>query len=232
MMRLSGCQQASAGRASGIFPPSRRSSGSGFMEELKKAAETASVEKTKDTLELAKDDAGLRVLLDRLTPVSRAVLDRIQAGTDGITKDEWSGLCKELESLGAISEADLRYTSADFHFIPLGYYDDNGEFVQYELPMELKNKLLSQAGGKGSPSEDGLWACLDSSHWRGDPLAHLDNWMSSLYSWRSDLSRARNEDGSPKYSDFSPITNQINSCQKVADLVRELSQAQAGKVDM
>ena len=101
----------------------------------------------------------------------------------------------------------------------------SGEFVKYELPAELKNKLLSQAGGKASPSEDGLWACLDDSGWTGDPLAYLDNWISSLYDWRSELARARNGDGTPKYSDFSPITNQINACQKVAALVRELSRA-------
>lgn len=192
----------------------------------KKAVSATATEKSKDTLELAKDDASFRALLGQLTPSSKTVLDRIQAGTSDITKDEWSGLCKELESLGAISEADLRYTSADFHFIPLGYYDEKGEFVKYELPMELKNKLLSQVGGKGRPSRDGLWACLDDSGWTGDPLAYLDNWMSSLYTWRSDLAWARNGDGSPKYSDFSPMTNQINSCQKVADLVKELSQAQ------
>lgn len=224
MMQLNGCQQIGASRTKGIFPPSRRSSGSSFLEELKKATDAAAVKKTKDTLEMAKDDDSLQALLDRLTPASKAVLDRIQAGTNDITKDEWSGLCKELETLGAISEADCQCTSADFHLIPLGYYDGNGEFVKYELPMELKNKLLSQAGRKRSPSEDGLWACLDGSGWTGDPLAYLDNWMDSLYNWRSDLARARNEDGSAKYSDFSPITSQLNSCQKVADLVKKLSQ--------
>ena len=52
--------------------------------------------------------------------------------------------------------------------------------------------------------------------------------MKSLYSWRSDMARARKEDGSPKYSDFSPITDQINSCQKVTDLVRALWKCEEG----
>ena len=225
MMHLYGCQPVCGSRAKEIIQSFGRSSSSSFMEELKKATEAAAVEKAKDTLELAEDNACLQALRNQLTPGSKAVLDRIQVGTNGITKDEWSGLCKELESLGAISEADFQCTSADFHFIPLGYYDEKGEFVKYELPMELKNKLLSQTGGKGSPSGDGFWVCLDDSGWTDNPLAYLDNWMSSLYTWRSDLARARNGDGSPKYSDFSPITNQINSCQKVAALVKELSQA-------
>lgn len=225
MMHLYGCQPVYGSRTKGIIPSSGRSSRSSFMEELKKATEAAAVEKANDTLELAEDNASLQALRNQLTPGSKAVLDRIQAGTNDITKDEWSGLCKELETLGAISEADSQCTSADFHFIPLGYWDENGEFVKYELPMELKNKLLSQADGKKSPSEDGLWACISDDGWTGNPLAYLDNWMSSLYDWRSNLARARNEDGSLKYSNFSPITNQINSCQKVAALIKELCQA-------
>ena len=226
MLHLYGYQPMCANRVKGIFPSSGRSSGSNFMEELKKATDAAAVEKTKDTLGLAKDDTSLQTLRRQLTPASKAVLDRIQAGTDDITKEEWNSLCKELETLGAISEADCQCARADFRFIPLGYYGENGEFVEYELPRGLASKLLSQAGGSQSPSEDVLWACLDDSGWTGDPLAYLDNWISSLYDWRSDLARARNEDGSAKYSVLSPITNQINSCQKVAALVKELSQPQ------
>lgn len=224
MMQLNGCQQVGASRVRGIFPPSRRSSGSSFLEELKKATDAVSVEKTKDTLELAKDGDSLRVLLDRLTPSSKGVLDRIQAGVSDITKDEWTGLCKELKDLGAVSETDLMYTRADLHLIPIGYYDENGEFVQYDTPPMLKNELLDKYHSQGSGA-DGFWACLNASGWAGDPLAYLDDWIASLYSWRSDLARARNEDGSLKYSDLSPITGQINSCQKVVDLVRGLSQA-------
>ena len=222
-MKINESSPLSPGPAAPASSPSLR--GPSFMDQLKKATDAAAVEKTKDTLELAKDGASLQALRGQLTPASKAVLDRIQAGRDDITQDEWTGLCKELKSLGAISESDFQYTRADLHMIPIGYWGENGEFVKYELPAELKNKLLSQAGGKASPSEDGLWACLDDSGWTGDPLAYLDNWISSLYDWRSELARARNGDGTPKYSDFSPITNQINACQKVAALVRELSRA-------
>lgn len=229
MMHMYGCRQAGGGLTKGSFPSPGRSSGSRFMEELERTADAAAVKKTKDPPKAARDDAGLQILLDRLTPASKAVLSRIQAGTNRISREEWSGLCKELETLGAISESDLRYTSADFHLIPLGYWDENGAFVQYELPMELKNRLLSRAAGSKSPSEDGLWACLDDSGWTGDPLAYLDHWIASLWSWQSDLARMRNGDGSPRYSDFSPITNQLGACRKVAALVKELCQAQAGK---
>lgn len=49
------------------------------------------------------------------------------------------------------------------------------------------------------------------------------DWVSELYSWRSGLAKMRAEDGSLKYNNFTPITNRINSCQKVAALVRDLS---------
>lgn len=47
MMQLNGCQQIGASHTKGIFPPSRRSSGSSFLEELKKATDAAAVKKTK-----------------------------------------------------------------------------------------------------------------------------------------------------------------------------------------
>ena len=225
-MRVHGNQAVYGGGARGLFPPAGRSSGSGFMEQLKNAADAAASEKAADTLDLTKTDGGLLDLLRQLTPGSRAVLDRIQAGEKDVSKDEWNGLCKELEALGAISEADRQYTQAGFRLIPIGYQDENGRYVTYDTPPTLKNKLLNLYHSQG-PGADGLWTCLDEGAWKGDPLAYLDNWMKSLYSWRSDMARARNEDGTPKYSDFSPITNQINSCQKVIDLVRGLCQAES-----
>lgn len=216
-MRVHGNQAVYGGGARGLFPPAGRSSGSGFMEQLKNAADAAASEQAADTLRLTKTDDGLLDLLRQLTPGSRDVLDRIQAGENGVSKDEWTGLCKELESLGAISKDDFQYTQAGWRVIPLGYWGENGEFVKYDTMSIMKDKLPDVRHSQG-----GQLICPDEYAWKGDPLAYLDNWMKSLYSWRSDLARARNEDGSPKYGDFSPITDQINSCQKVMDLVKDL----------
>lgn len=220
MMRVHGNQAVYSGGARGLFPPAGRSSGSGFMERLKNAADAAASEQAADTLRLTKTDDRLLDLLRQLTPGSRDVLDRIQAGEKDVSKDEWNGLCKELESLGAISKDDFQYTQAGWRVIPLGYWGENGEFVKYDTMSIMKDKLPDVRHSQG-----GQLICPDEYAWEGDPLAYLDNWMKSLYSWRSDLARARNEDGSPKYGDFSPITDQINSCQKVIDLVRGLCQA-------
>lgn len=222
MMRVHGNQAVYSGGARGLFPPAGRSSGSGFMEQLKNAADAAASEQAADTLRLTKTDDGLLDLLRQLTPGSRGVLDRIQAGENDVSKDEWNGLCKELESLGAISKDDFQYTQAGWRVIPLGYWAENGEFVKYDTVSIMKDKLPDVR-----QSQEGQYICPDEYAWKGDPLAYLDSWMNSLYSWRSDLARARNEDGSPKYGGFSPITDQINSCQKVIDLVRGLCQAES-----
>ena len=222
-MRVSGCNSVLANRARGTSLPRGRSSGSGFLEQLKSASEAAVSEKAADALDLTKTGGELLDLLQRLTPGSRDVLNRMEAGKADVTEDEWTGLCKELESLGAISKDDFQYTQAGIRVIPLGYWGRDGEFVKYDTVSIMKNKLPDPRHSQG-----GQWICPDEYAWKGDPLAYLDNWMNSLYSWRSDMARTRNEDGSPKYDNFSPITNQINSCQKVTDLVRALWKCEEG----
>lgn len=222
-MRVSGCTSVLANRARGISLPRGRSSGSGFLEQLKSASEAAVSEKAADALDLTKTGGELRTLLHKLTPGSRDVLNRMEAGKADVTEDEWTGLCKELESLGAISKDDFQYTQAGIRVIPLGYWGRDGEFVKYDTVSIMKNKLPDPRHSQG-----GQWICPDEYAWKGAPLAYLDNWMNSLYSWRSDMARARNEDESPKYDNFSPITNQINSCQKVTDLVRALWKCEEG----
>lgn len=224
-MRVSGWDSVWTNRVRGNAPPPGRSAGSGFLDRLKSASDAAAPEKAADTLNLARTDDGLLNLLHRLTPGSRDVLDRMEAGTADITEEEWTGLCKELEALGAISKDDFQYTQAGWRVIPLGYWAENGEFVKYDTVSIMKDKLPDVRNSQG-----GQLICPDEYAWKGDPLAYLDNWMKSLYSWRSDMARARNEDGSAKYDSFSPITNQINSCQKVTDLVRALWKCEEGAV--
>ena len=216
-MRLQGCGSLFASRTKGTVPPPGRSTGSRFLDELKKTADSAAAAGASDTVDCSRNDAGLRELLNRLTPESRDVLDRMEAGRDDVDKEEWTNLCRELEALGAISKDDFQYTRAEFRFVPLGYWGENGAFVKYDTLSIMKNKLPDPHHSQG-----GQWARLDEDDWKGDPLAYLEDWMTSLYSWRSELARARNGDGTAKYSDFSPITNQINACQKVTDLVRAL----------
>ena len=77
MMRVSGYQPVHSGGAKGLFPPAGRSSGSGFLEQLKKASNAAASEKAGDTLNLTKTDDGLLDLLQKLTTATRDVLDRM-----------------------------------------------------------------------------------------------------------------------------------------------------------
>lgn len=174
-MRLQGYDSVFINRARGSFPSGDRKAGTSFLDRLKSAACAAASEKAADTPELTKTDDGLRDLLYKLTPASRDVLDRMEAGKKDISQDEWTALCKELEALGAITKEDFQCTRTDFHIIPLGYEDENGTFIKYDMPM-LTNMLLNLHYGQGAGA-DGLWTCLDEDGWRGDPLACLDNWM-------------------------------------------------------
>ena len=63
----------------------------------------------------------------------------------------------------------------------------------------------------------------NSNGWAGDPLEYLNAWMSMMSGWKDDMAGMRNADGSLKFEDFSPIAMQIDSCQKLSNLVKELS---------
>lgn len=217
-MRLFGYSLVSGNSGTGPFPPSGRNTGSGFLDEMKKTGEAARVKKIKDAVELS--EGGLEAVYEHLSPASKNVLERLNDGRSNIQKDEWLGLCKELKDAGVITQSDFDYTRPDLHLIPLGYHDENGNFVQYDTPPMLKDRLTELY--ERSRSSNGAEAVWTGGSWTGDPLEYLDLWSSELYNWRSDLARARNDDGTPKFNNFSPITDQINSCQKVTALVREL----------
>lgn len=219
-MKLYGYDPVSGGRAGELLPPAGRKRGLRFAEELQKATDAAKAGRTKDAVELVSEDAALRALYDRLTPASRDVLERAGAEEPAIGKEEWNSFCKELQDLGAVTEDDVMYTRSDLRLIPIGYYDRSGAFVMYETPPMLKDRLLELSGsarGKGAAYME-----TSGTDWAGDPLKYLDGWASALYSWRSDMARLRNADGSPKYDHFSPLTDQIDACRKVSGLVRKL----------
>lgn len=153
---------------------------------------------------------------DRLSAASKDVLDRMKAGQDGVTKDEWTGLCRELRDAGMISSYDFACASLDI--VPVGQIDDNGNVVTYDNPP-----LLGELSGRsvGYSSLGKSWAVGD---WSGDPLKYLDEWIESLRKWRNDLAAQVNADGTGKYGNMSPLDGHIESCLKVSDLMRELMQ--------
>lgn len=222
-MRLSGFSSVYSGPKGGLFPPAKRSTGFDFLGEVKSAISAASAEKAKDTLARSNDDASLKALYEHLSPSSKNVLERLNAGKDDIKRDEWLSFCKELKDAGAITQSDFDYTRADVHLIPIGYHDERGSIVKYETSPMMKSKLLGLYEKSRNPAAASSESWLSNNDWTGDPLEYLDTWVSELYSWRSDLAKMRAEDGSLKYNNFTPITNQINSCQKVTALVKGLN---------
>lgn len=147
---------------------------------------------------------GLKGVYDRLTPGSQKALEGLKAGRNGMSKEQWNTLCRELKDLGAITQAQLDYSRADLRLAPL-VSDGRGGVT---APTIVKKFLK---GGH-----------LDGGAWKGDPLAYLDEWIEVLRESRSELSVQCWPDGEKKYKDLSPLTNQINGCGKVADILREL----------
>jgi len=197
--------------------PTVKSTGRSFLNEARKLAGQLSAESRQENDQL-------RFAYERLTLTSQDVLARLNAG-NSVTREEWTGLCRELKDAGVITQADFDYTRGDFHLIPLGYHDAAGNEVIYDHApgmaekLKLAAKLLNR--DPDTPLEQ-LRERLASESWSGDPLEYLDTWIDLLDVWIDQLEKERAEDGSQKFTDFSPITDQISSCQKVAALVQSL----------
>lgn len=221
-MRLSGFSNVYHGVENRTFQAANRSTKSSFWDAVQKATDVVSVKKVRDSIEKS-SSMDLQSVYNQLTSGSKATLDCLNTEEPNIGKDEWMGLCEELKDMGKITEYDFSSVRSDFHSIPIGYYDENGNIVTYEACPMTTSRLLELYEKSRSPALAGPESWLSIDDWSGDPLEDLDSWVSALYRWRSDLARMRAEDGSPKYNDFTPITDQINSCQKVVALVKNLA---------
>lgn len=202
--------------------PKRGAKNSPFLDEMKKIGNPAAVNKIKDSIERSQHDDELKSLYEQLSPLSRSVVKRVSAGTGDISKDEWKHFCTELKDAGAITQDDYVYTQADVHLIPIGYHDERGNFIKYpESPyfaeqLHYSYVMSQRAAGKMVEVQ------LPTYRWNGDPMKYLNSWTSMLYDWRSGIARTGMTEDGQRIDDFSPINDQINSCQKVMNLLKEL----------
>lgn len=146
----------------------------------------------------------LQKAFDQLSDASKNALRRIKNGINDISCEEWNSLANELKDLGLLTQADINHIKAETYMIPVGYIGPDGEIVYYPRTEEIERRLHGE--------ED----------WSGNPLERINSWINALYDWRSFLSRQTEPDGSKTYTDLSPITTEINSCQKVVDLIYNL----------
>lgn len=201
-------------RASQFQPyTSNKKTGSDFAAQMEKLA---------DTLALADpaDDPTLKAAYDQLSTASKGVLNRMKAGQTDITQDEWTDLCRELKDAGLITEADFARTRSDLRIVPIGYVDGNGDRVLYgNIPVLSKGLLGGEERTDGYSGLSKTWTVND---WSGNPLRYFDEWIESLRKWRADLATQQNSDGTRTYGDLSHLERDINSCQKVTNLVRDL----------
>lgn len=171
--------------------------GSGFFTQM---------ERTQAVAFLNSEQNGDRVegVYQQLSDQSKDVLSKLKDGGQ-VEKDAWKGLCKELLDLGQITESEYACSNLDYRLIPLGCHDANGNFVKYSntADMVLASRSLAQ--------------------WPGDPLNMLDTWSFMLTKWGNQLATEQNLDGTPKYRDLTPISNQASACKKVMELINSLT---------
>lgn len=158
------------------------------------------------------------ILLDASGPLPD-ILARLKSG-GGITQKEWDDLCTDLKNQGLISQTDYNCTRGNYRLIPVGSTGPDGIFTPYERIPGMSEKLQKLAKYMSDPAAS-LEAYF-SDDWQGDPLAYLDDWMAELREWRDHLAAQRNPDGGLKYPDLTPITEQLNSCQRVSGLIKQL----------
>lgn len=156
------------------------------------------------------DDEFLQKVYDQLSDSSKGILSNLQSGKP-VEKDAWKGLCKELLDQGQITESEYQCTNLDYRLIPLGSHDSSGNFVRYNNTAEI------------------VLASRSLNQWTGHPLEMLDTWSFLFRKWGSQLALEYNPDGTPKYQNLSPISNQASACQKIADLINGLITTSIGR---
>lgn len=148
-------------------------------------------------------DESLQTVYSQLSDSAKNVLSNLQSGKP-VEKDAWKGLCKELLDQGQITESEYQCTNLDYRLIPLGSHDSSGNFVRYNNTAEI------------------VLASRSLNQWSGQPLEMLDTWSFLFRKWGNQLALEYNPDGTPKYQNLSPISNQASACQKIADLINGL----------
>ena len=174
---------------------------SAFAAELARVAEAAKQAE-------AAGSTKLQAVYSSLTPISKAVLDRLKAGMANVTKEEWNNLRRELKETGLISGEEYFYTDPDI--VVLG---DVGDF------MDEKGAFI---GGCCTVTYEkaGRWNGFGGIEWGGDPFEYLDQWLEMLRKERDAWDAAVLADGITH--DTSARTRQIEAHEKVSGLVKEL----------
>lgn len=179
------------------LPSAYAPKGSGFLTQM---------ERTQAAVFLNSEQNGDRVegVYQQLSDQSKDVLSKLKDGGQ-VKKDTWKGLCKELLDLGQITESEYACSNLDYRLIPLGCHGASGNFVKY------------------SNTADMVRASRSLAQWPGDPLNMLDSWSFILSKWGMQLAAEYNPDGTPKYRNLTPVSDQASACNKVKELIHSLA---------
>lgn len=177
---------------------------SGFDAELARVTEAAKQAE-------ASGGTKMQAACSSLTPSSKAVLERINAGASNVTKDEWKRLRQELAAAGLMTQDELFYSDPDIVYV--------GDIADAVTDANGVIGLLGCSATQTdmSPSPSGNFWGID---WSGDPLKYLDQWLKALRKEQEHLNRQFRPDGTSYDTSF--YNKQIEANEKVSDLVKSL----------
>jgi len=130
------------------------------------------------------------------------IVEKMQAG-DEISYTDFRVLLRELKEVGAITADEYDAALSCRDKIPVGYTGEDGSTVTYE----------------GADRFDAVKTWTSGS---SDPIEYLESWIDMVTGWYGELSEAKNEDGTPKYSDLSPIDQYLDNISEVSGQLKEL----------
>lgn len=180
------------------------------------------------------EDSGqpdLKTGYDRLTAQSRELLARLKEAAavwddpdlqempEGVTKDEWKALRRDMKDAGLISSTD--YFRSDPDVVIVGYTDPNDGLVAYPPFQDCAASAETGPGETLCASGSTGWLSrLGAEDWTGNPFQFLDQWLQTMRRWQYDLEQMVRPNG-VKY-DTSHLVRQMEDRQKVTGLVKDL----------
>jgi len=210
-----------------------RESAAANSSEARRAAEHKALIAAAD--DAAFENVGVGAEVEKLTTAEKqsaiehlattpydSVLEQIKNGAD-VSYEDWQGLLSELNKAGAIDRSDYDAARVCGNNICIGYVDGNGVFVPFEgavnFSVDGNGRAIAYHWGEDIPNISTWNSWTDGAN---DPLDYLDKWIERYTEWRDRMAAQKNDDGSAKYENLDPISQQITSLTNVANVIRGL----------
>lgn len=143
-------------------------------------------------------------ILEKLSPASRATLQKVKTHSPLVGRDEWMNFLGDLKSIGAISQQEYFLSKPGTLVIPLVSHDGGKTYRVASMPEEIHRAMENNL----------FWPC--------DPLKQLDTQISLLNDWFHYLTNEMEKCEEPSNNYTKPVREQTDACSQVSSLVKSL----------